>query len=410
MDREPGQIPAHDWDRFVAQHWARTPARAALGAAPLDADHAFRLVREIARPFRAGMRFFMLPALRFHVGDADIRAPGDLLPDDGDVAIRDYLQRLDARLRPGAPWLEIEQPLVADPAAWAAVRGFLQDLWDRVGCPLQPIAASLTLGRYVRERAVDASILLLPLDGEVRVRIAPPGADGGAVRDWSAGPGQLIYWPAGWRARERSEDALALQLSVPQAPAALADEVRDLAIGMLQPVLYPDGATPAFPVEPAREADGGTGLPAPLQRLVCELSAFASGQDLETALQVRWASRRSACALEPAPPRGRPPPLRDEDCIRMAPGARIAVMPVGEGMAVWAVNGHALGVPASAGADAMRHRLEAGGTHRVADLCGAPDPDPALRVALDRLHAARGVALDRAREAPAGRSEADARG
>ncbi|WP_152540926.1 hypothetical protein [Luteimonas huabeiensis] len=410
MDREPGQIPAHDWDRFVARHWARSPSLTALDAAPLGTVDAFDLVREIARPFRAGMRFFMLPALRFRVGDVDIRAPGDLLPDDGDATAGDYLRRLDARLSPDAPWLEIEQPLVADPAAWAAVRSVLQGLWDRVGCPLQPIAASLTLGRYVREWAPDASVLLLPLHGEVRVRIAPPGADGGAVRDWSAGPGHLVYWPAGWRARERSERALALQLRVPQAPAALVEEVRDLAIGMLQPALYPDGATPMFPAEPAREPGGGAALPEPLQRLVRELPAFAQSPDLETALRVKWAGRCSACALEPVPPRGQPPPLRDEDRVGLAPGVRIVAMPVGAGMEVWAVNGHAVGVPASAAGDALRRRLEAGGRHRVADLCGAPGHDPALRLALDRLHAARGVALERTYAAPAARVEADARG
>ncbi len=392
-DSGRGVPAAIEWGRFAAEHWQRSPALLPLPAAPLSADEAFALIDAVVRPFRTGLRFFALPALRFRVGDTEIRAPGDLLPDREapdrvDATIAGYLQRLGARGGDDPAWLEIDQPLMADVAAWSAVRDFLQDLWRHTGVPVQSILAQLALGRYQHEADCSATVFLLPLYGDVDVAIEEVGKPA-APCAWTASAGDLVYVPGGWRLRECcASGALVLRLTLPQAEETLVREVRELAIAMMQPVLHPDGATPMVPV------DGTVGPQDPLDALVRALPECVRGRDFETALQVTWAARRSACALEPAPARAVHAPLQADDRIHLALGTRIVSLPMTGGVAVWAVNGHVFAMREGAAGESLRRRLnETNEPVRVGDVCRSADgaSDTGLVELLDRVHAAHGL-------------------
>ncbi|WP_242106986.1 hypothetical protein [Luteimonas aquatica] len=399
-----------DWDGFVARRWARVPARLASPEWPGLRDRAFRLAVEISKPFRRGMRFFTLPNVRFFAGGEEIRAPGALLPGVRDRDLPGYLQRLAARLPNDLARVEIEQPLMADAAAWDEVRGFLAGLCDRVGCPLSPIVASLVLGRFDRHHAhANESVLLVPLQGEIRVRFEDavvPARFGNAI-SLACRPGRMLYWPAGCRVRERcAEGGLALRLVIPHDPAAPLEEVRKLFATMRQAEIHPRDETPYLPFPPRKRANGAVAVPAVLARMHRALAQAEAVEQAEQALRVQWASRVSACALEPVPGFVACDALQPRDRVRMADGARIVMMPMGAGVAVWAVNGYAFAVQDTPASELLRRRLTEGGVHTVAELCGSgvsgSDEDAALAL-LHRLCGARALRRTGARES-AGRS------
>ncbi|WP_197076444.1 hypothetical protein [Luteimonas sp. FCS-9] len=390
MDTASASAPAaaFDWDRLAACHRQGRPV--CLPVTPLwPVASAHRLAIAIARPSRAGIRFFAVPAVRFFAGNAEIRAPGARLPDERDDSPQAYLRRLRHDCPDVPAWLEIESPLVADAAAWGHVRDFLWGWCERLGCPTRPVTAYLLLGRYRRDVATHGvATLIVPLLGRVMVR---PAAGGDAQL---AGPGQVLYRPPG-EGMEAADAAgcVALRLEIPVQRTASARELVELFASLVQPEVHPEGGVPALPSVPAVAADGAVALPDALARGVEALGGFVAGPTAELAHRVQWLARASACALEPAPGCAKAPVLSPADSIRAVPGARILETAAGEGTWLWAVNGHTLAVDATPASGALRGALARGGASTVAALCGS---DPALRAALAQLCAARGVVREAA--------------
>lgn len=391
MATAPAHAGAFDWDRLAACH--RAGRAVCLPAPPLwPIASAYRLAIAICRPSRAGIRFFSVPALRFFAGDTEIRAPGALLPDARNASAGAYLRRLATECPDAPAWLDIESPLVVDPATWRDVRGFLSGWCERLGCPVRPVASHLLLGRFRRStNDRRAATLLLPLLGQVAVT---QSAGGDTQR---VAPGQLLYRPPG-EAVEVAEDVggVALRLDIPVQRTASTRELIALFASLVQPERYPEGLVPYLPATPACAADGAIVLPDALARDVEALGDFAAGPNAELAQRVQWIARASACALEPVPGCAELPDLAPDDRIRSAPGTRILELPAGEGMRLWAINGHTLAVEATPGSRRLREALMRGGSSTVAALCGS---EPVLRDALAQLCAARGVewtAADRA--------------
>ncbi|UNK43666.1 hypothetical protein MNO14_06245 [Luteimonas sp. S4-F44] len=380
---QPAQL---DWSRLASCHRSETPGLFRV-VAPWSADAAYRLAIAICRPSRAGIRFFTLPAVRFFVGQAEIRAPGALLPDERDVSGEDYLRRLQAWAPDEAVSLEIEAPLIADVAAWMRVRNFLWAWCAHLGCPARPIVAHLLLGRYRREAIAhrDAA-LIFPLSGQVALTCARSGHQVAV-----AGAGALLYRPCG-EAWQETGDAgcIALRLTMPRHRVGATRELLDL-FASLVPTERPDGdAVPSLPVR-GTGADGALELPAMLARNADALGAWVAGASADLADSVHRLARASACALEPVPGRLASPTLASGDRVRTVPGARILEVPAGAGARLWAVNGHTLAVDDTPASGALRETLARGGAWSVDALCGA---DAVLRTVLAQLQSVRGVVPD----------------
>ncbi|MEN5059900.1 hypothetical protein [Luteimonas sp. TWI1416] len=380
---QPAQL---DWNRLALCHRSEAPGLF-RAVAPWSAAAAYRLAVAICGPSRSGIRFFTLPAVRLFVGEAEIRAPGALLPDERDRSGEGYLRRLQAWAPDDPVSLEIEAPLIADAAAWRRVRNFLWAWCAHLGCPARPIVAHLLLGRYRREAAAhrDAA-LIFPLSGQVALTCARSGHPVAA-----AGAGALLYRPCGEAWQETGDGScVALRLGIPRHRVGATRELLDLFASLL-PTERPDGdAVPSLPVR-GTGVDGALELPAALARNADALGAWVAGASADLADRVHRLARASACALEPVPGRLALPALASADRVRTVPGARILEIPAGEGVRLWAVNGHTLAVDDTPASRALRMTLAGGGAWTVDALCGA---DPALRAVLAQLQSVRGVVPD----------------
>jgi hypothetical protein len=402
-----------DWDRFVDRRWERAPARlpARLGGPPIRPDDAFRAAAAACAPFRAGTRFRALPDVRFFAGDAQIRAPGALLPGPRDRAVDDYHRRIARQLGGERFQLFIDQPLVVDFPLWAGVRDWITDLVARVGVPVLPIACDLAIGNAARTprglaRRPHHAVLALVLRGRVRVRLwerlwgDPPNElvdfdrhEGEAVT-LEAAAGDVLYWPARfWHIEQhvgRAADAsMLLRLWIPTRGARSTDVVKEVLADLLDGALDQDGAVPFLPFPPRGEAPA-----APLARAAAGLAELSRAPALARALRVVWARRVSACGLEPVPAaREAARPLDLSDLVRADPRGRPVRMPAGGGEWIWAVNGHAFALAGQRVAARVLRRLDGGGPVPVADLCRAEGGgwSAGARALVDELHRLRAI-------------------
>ncbi|GAA4639445.1 hypothetical protein GCM10023196_101100 [Actinoallomurus vinaceus] len=374
---------AVDWDTLADRHWDRTPVvlRGREEEPPVAVDRAFDVVVAAAAPFRAGTRFRALPDVRFFTAAGRIRAPGDRLPGPDDPTVDHYLKRLDGE--PGL--LGVEQPLMLDAVLWSRVRDLIRPLWQRVGFPVLPVVAELTIGDdYGRDDAGASThaVLTWVLRGRLEVRT-------GDLRDrpgdtLRAGPGDLLYRPAGLRSRESHENGcLALHLRIPMDPRLPSAAVTGLIADLLQARRADGGRVPYLPFPPPRGSDGAVPPIAPLVSVGEELSGAAGDPELNRILRIQWARRVSACGLEPVPEPGTPAALTPDHLVRLT--GEVVRMPDEPGATLWAVNGHVFTVRGTS-ADGLLDRLRTPVT--VGELTAGGD---GLLPLLHRLSALRGI-------------------
>lgn len=403
-----------DWDAFVDRHWERAPARlpAPFTSPPIPPGDAFRAAAVACAPFRAGTRFRALPDVRFYAGDAQIRAPGALLPGPRDRGPGDYHRRVAGRLGAERFQLFIDQPLVVDFPLWARARDLVAGLVRRIGVPVLPIACDLALGNAARTprglaRRQRHAVVALVLRGRVRVRLwerlwgDPPNETVDFDRHareavtLEATAGDLLYWPARfWHIEQHvgraTEGSMVLRLWIPSRGAPSTDVVKQVLAELLDDALEQDGAVPYLPFPPRREP-----LAPPLARAAACLAQLTRSAELTRALRVLWARRVSAHGLEPVPAaRQEVRPLDLSDVVRADPGGRAVRMPAGAGEWIWAVNGHAFALAGHRTAARVLRRLDAGRPVRVGDLCRAErggTPSAGVRALLDELHRLRAI-------------------
>ncbi|GLZ76459.1 hypothetical protein Afil01_12660 [Actinorhabdospora filicis] len=335
-----------NWSSFAEKHWEEGPALIA-GSPPVDPARAFTLLATSAEPFRTGSRHRVLPAVRFHQGDGRSAAPGDMLPAPGED-----LTGYAARVAGPDGWLiEAEQPLFLDWPLWSAVRDLLDGLWREVGAPVAPVVAELTAGdAWSRAPGTGETHAMLTwvLAGRLRTRLGEETLEAGA--------GDLLYWPAGTvHADEYTEPTLTLRVHVPTDPRMATMHARETLIELMD-AGYGDDRVPYV-------GDG----PFPLARTVDLVSGIVDSGELTRLLRLRWAARRSAAGLDPAPaPR---PPELPEDCRIRVTGEVLRVRAGNDGV-VWAANGHAFTLRGSDAGRILR-RLTARGTASTTDFPGA---------------------------------------
>ncbi|WP_433181805.1 hypothetical protein [Actinoallomurus sp. CA-150999] len=374
------------WDTLADRHWDRTPVvlPGREDEPPVDAGRAFDVAVAAAAPFRAGTRFRALPDVRFFTAAGRIRAPGDRLPGPDDPTVDHYLKRLD-----GEPsLLAVEQPLMLDAALWSQVRDLIRPLWQRVGFPVLPVVAELTIGDGLDrdDGPADASthaVLTWVLRGrmEVRVESAPPAGPRETLR---VEPGDVLYRPGGRRVQESHQDGcLALHLRIPMDPRLPSAAVTGLVADLLQARRADGGRVPYLPFPPPRDPDGVVTPIAPLVAAGEALSGAAGDPELNRILRVQWARRVSACGLEPVPDPGAPAALTPDHLVRLT--GEVIRMPDGPGAALWAVNGHVFAVRGTS-ADGLLDRLRTPVT--VGELTAGGD---GLLPLLHRLSALRGI-------------------
>lgn len=397
-----------DWDRFLDEHWERAPARLRCDVPPLSPGDAFRAAAAACAPFRAGTRFRALPDVRFFSGDAQIRAPGTLLPGPRDRSLDDYHRRVAARLGDQRFQLFIEAPLVVDFALWARVRDLIAGLIERVGFPVLPIACDLALGNFARSprgltKRPHHAVLAIVLRGRVRVRLwdrlwdDPPNEIvdfDRHVRDavtLEAGAGDLLYWPARFWHIEQCRDArggcMVLRLWIPAPGARSTDAVKAALTDLLDEHHDHDGAVPFLPVSSRRAARID-----PLARAAERVARLSRSAELTSALRILWAKRVSAHGLEPVPAaREATRPLDPADVICADPGGHAVRMPGETGAWIWAINGHAFALHGERAAARVLRQLAAGPA-RVGDLCRGASSS-GIRTFLDALHRLRAIRL-----------------
>jgi hypothetical protein len=406
---ERGQV---DWDRFVDRDWDRRPARLRrhLPGPPVSPEDAFRAVAAACAPFRAGTRFRALPDARFFVEDAQIRAPGSLLPGPRDRGLDGYHRRVAGRLRGRRYQLFVDQPLLVDFPLWARVRDLVAGLLERVGVPVLPIACDLAIGDFARtprgfSKRLHHSVVALVLRGRLRVRLweelwdSPPNeivdfdSHAESAMTLEAGAGDILYWPARfWHIEEcveRARGCMVLRLWIPSHGARPTDAIKETLADLLADKLGGDGAVPYLRFSPRAAAR-------PLARAADRLAELSRGAELTQALRVEWAKRVSACGLEPVPAAREAAPLRPTDLVRADPGGRAVRMPGGRGEWIWAVNGHAFALQGHRAAERVRRALESGEPVRVGDLCrperGGTSSN-GIQVLVDLLHRLRAISI-----------------
>ncbi|WP_163507247.1 hypothetical protein [Fodinicola acaciae] len=345
----------------IAEHWDRDPV-VVPATPPLGPADVFAAIVRASAPFRAGTRFQALPDVRFRAGDGVIRAPGGLLPGDGDADLDGYLDRLDQ-----ACLLTVEQPLLLDFALWSAVRDRLAELWRLVGWPLLPVVPEFVIGHRIADQSDTAThaVLAWVLRGTVR-------ADSGPVHE-----GELAYWPQAPRLTY-DERCLVLRLRVPTDQRLAFLAVKDLLADAMQARRGSD-AVP-FGGDPAVQVGA----------VATELRECVRDPAIERMLRVQVAKRRSAGGLEPVPPPRAAVELTVRDRVRRT--ADVLRLPDGPGRWIWAVNGH--GVPlAGSAAERVLAELPMHRDVLIGDLCqavGAGDRSGSVTALLGmfyRLHA-----------------------
>ncbi|MCF6466990.1 hypothetical protein FAF44_00995 [Nonomuraea sp. MG754425] len=395
-----------DWEQFARRYWGREPARLrARPPAGLDRIHAL-IVRSCA-PFRAGTRFWVMPDVRFLLGDGWLRAPGARLPDLADRTLDDYLDRLDADVSGQGYLLTVRQPLLLDFVLWSAVREAISGLWRAVGWPNLPVLAEVLIGDRFTQHVGAAetpthAALTWVLRGRMDVRlwderqgpppaeIADPDHDLDGVRTLSATAGELLYWPADRRHVDTyRERCVALRLRIPVDRRLPFTALRDLLADLVHGRQGNDESVPYFPVGPGTGIDDPDGVLPHLTALGDELRAVVDGDGLRRLLRVRWAALRSAAGLEPIPVPREGVPMTGETRVRRS--GEIVRMPDGPGHEVWAINGNVFTLPGAAG-DRVLAALRDGEETTVAEVCHAIGAgDRSVLALLDRLYRLRGI-------------------
>ena len=386
MDRrDPGR-----WAELVQRSWERAPARAALPTLIADDASAlpalFRATLQACEPFRAGTRFGAIPDVRFFTGDSQLRAPGPLLPRAADRSLLRYVQRVRAQLHPDGFQLLVSHPQVLSGALWMSLHQVLAALCARVGVPVLPVACELLVGQWRRTPRAKVvrphrAALTLVLAGELTVGgPATTGARGAARSTLTARAGQLVYWPArqagaaGQRVERPLLDAsptgcVALRLWLPVHGSRLPDALKELVTQMVDRELADHEAVHYLTYPPPVHATRGHLADAPpLQRAARQVHRVARSAELRRAAQITWARRVSACGLEPAAAPLPAAPLAGGDTLSVL--ATPVQLAMGQGLAVWAVNGHAFTVPDGRAARRLWAALSAGPPRTVRALLG----------------------------------------
>ncbi|MFD6205161.1 hypothetical protein ACWCQF_23370 [Streptomyces rubiginosohelvolus] len=402
-----------DWELFGQRYWDRRPVR--LHARPpfgLDAVHPLNVAS--CAPFRAGTRFWVMPDVRFLVGDGWLRAPGALLPDTTDPSLDAYLDRLDSDSGRQGYLLTVRQPLLLDHALWSAVRDTVSGLWRQVGWPNLPVVAEVLTGdRFTQHvgatEAPTHAALTWVLRGRMDVRlwdehggpppadIADPGRAVPGVRTLSAGAGELLYWPGDQRHVDTYRDrCVALRLRIPVDRTLPFTALRDLLADLVHAGQDNDETVPYFPFGPGTGIDDPDGVLPRLTGLGDDLRTVVDGEHLRRTLRIRWAALRSAAGLEPIPvPREGVPITRS---TRFRRTGEIVRMPDGPAHEVWAVEGNVFTLPRAAG-DRVYAALGDGEETGADEVCralaaGDDDRNAATVLALlDKLYRLRGIDL-----------------
>ncbi len=385
---------APDWARFVRRHWEKTPARLSLGQPLIPPEQAFQAVVAASGPFRFGTRFGTLPDVRFFVGEAQLRAPGELLPNEEDRNVGAYVRRVAAARGREKFQLLVEQPLLLDFALWDGVRGFVRGLLERVGVPVLPIVSEVFLGNFARAphgavRRPHHAVFTLVLQGGLKVRHLPEATP------LEARAGDVLYTPSGFSQLEACRGScLALRLWLPVRGARPSEAVKDVLVRLLERRLPEADEVPFLDYPGRRPRAGAATSIEPLERVASGLEALTHGEDLQQALRVIWTRRVSACGLEPAPPPREHPPLEDAHLVRQAPNTHVVRMPVGAGQWIGAANGHAFPLHGHDEVAQVLQSMESGATLQVGELCRRArrgSRREALRTLLETLHALRAI-------------------
>lgn len=392
-----------DWSPLLP-HWNRRASRLRYGEALLCAERAFALIVQAAEPFRAGTRFMALPDVRFYVDGGWMRAPGELLPGPADRDPAGYVRRVREHLDGARFQLRVGQPLFLDYRLWSRTRDGLAGLFAAIGCPALPVEASLwlgdalpgTLGARLDPRHV---CLRLPLLGACEVNLwrGRPRAQGAPRQRLRAEPGELLCWPG----RQWYEDAddgatLGLALAIPSLAADAMIAAKNLLAEHADAWLGEDERVAMLDYPPRARGGHGIAALAPLARVGAAATRAVAGGELEASLRVAWAARASALALEPVPAPRDAAPLAGDDRVRLDPRNRVLRLRDGDAW-LWAINGHAFGMPDHPRAQRLLADLGDGAAHRVATLCRAERRDridPGVLELLQRLYALRAVARE----------------
>ncbi|MFG3407054.1 hypothetical protein [Streptomyces sp. NPDC048142] len=400
-----------DWELFARRHWDRRPVR--LRARPPVGLHEVHPLNVVScAPFRAGTRFWVMPDVRFLLGDGWLRAPGALLPDTADATLDDYLDRLDADVPGQGYLLTVRQPLLLDHALWSAVRDTVGALWRQVGWPNLPVVAEVLTGdRFTQHagatEAPTHAALTWVLRGRLDVRlwderggpppadIADPDRDVPGARTLSAGAGELLYWPGDQRHVDTyRERCVALRLRIPVDRGLPFTALRDLLADLVHAGQDNDDTVPYFPFGPGTRIDDRDGVLPRLTALGGELRTAVDGEQLRRTLRIRWAALRSAAGLEPIPvPREGVTITRD---TRFRRTGEIVRMPDGPAHEVWAVDGNVFTLPTAA-SDRVYAALGDGEETGADEVCralaaGEDDRnDRTVLALLDKLYRLRGI-------------------
>jgi hypothetical protein len=309
------------WRELAEEHWGRRPVLLPGGRAapsPLSAAAAFDLLTRAAGPFRSGTRFRALPDVTYVTTDGRLRAPGHRLPGPEDAGLTGYLRRSREAAPDGSGWLlNAEHPLLIDFALWSRCRDTLAALWRRVGWPSLPVTVEITLAhRYDRLRGttLPASVTVLTwvLSGSLTVRLwredgtTPPADLGGQDAELTAGPGELLYWPADHRYAERyGEGCLTLRVTVPAEYRAAISTVKNVLCDQAQATAhYADPAPPVLPWPPPPRPARSRRAARPRRPGSCpgtrsgrRAAGGAGGRSSRTRAESRPGNSRSAASL-----------------------------------------------------------------------------------------------------------------
>ncbi len=397
----------HDWQSTLARHWGKTPVQipAMAGTPAVSVEQAFRVLVTASEPFRAGLRFYALPDVRFHVGSERIPASGELLPNADDHTAASYCRRV-ASLLPSEPFqLLVEQPLLLDFPLWAKVHGWLQGVFERVGWPALPITAQMSLGNYSQElrgpeRPPGCAVMTWIVHGNITTRLSRSGGrrNRNDTVTLHAEAGALLYWPAHFSYfEEGSGDALALRLWIPTDEAHAVLVTMKYLHELMQQRVGGDHPVPHVSFPPPLASDGSLIGNGPLLDDARSLEQLVRDPALRGSLRVRWAKRVSACGLEPVPDPRPHRGLRRTDRIRASSGQGVIRMRDGAaaGEWIWAVHGHAFAVPEHPLTRAVLAWLASGEESRVDSVCGKGgrrEVDAVLTL-LDKLLAFRAIEL-----------------
>jgi hypothetical protein len=399
-----------DWAEFGRRYWNREPVRL-RASAPVQLQQVYEMTVEAAAPFRAGLRYRVLPDVRFVIGDAQLRAPGTLLPDSADRTVNGYFDRLDAALPGEGYLLAAAQPLALDFALWAAMRASFAGLWREVGWPNLGMTTEFLIGdRFAQHSDLSCppthAVLTWVLHGSLDLRLwdewmgtppagaADPNSDVPAAHRLRANAGDLVYWPATRRWADIGADrCVAVRVRIPVDGRLAFNAVRDLVYATMQPGRGFDALVPYFPVTDSTTMDDSDGLVDHLGVLGRRVREAATSGDLVRTLRVQWAARRSAAGLEPIPPAREGRNWCPDDLVRVS--AEIVRMADDASRELWAVNGHVFALQAES-AEHLYSVLPHDTAVDVAAACHAAGPgEQAERMLalLNTLYRLRGIDL-----------------